>query len=364
MSAPNKTYRKICPDIWCDEKTKDFNFADYTVWFYLLTGHHWRSIPGIFDINLRSFTGRFSMGFRRLKEILDRMESLDLIVWDRRTDTFFVKNALKYNKPENTNCIKGWAARWSQIPSSELKNIALAETYKFMMSEEVSIPCREAFLEGFAEPLAEGFAQGFLEGLTEPIANTKNKEQRTKNKEQRKEKKNPVVLQEQTDGRDSEIRRVLDFYQATHPKTKRRTKGSNDWKKINARLDDGFSEADLCKAIFGNSRDEWHVERNKHEMEYIFRNATNVERFAALTKIKPKEEIEREEREREEKTQRLRSKCFAASNDRPDLYDIACKNIGIDPKQDCFKLEPEVCVRLLVSVNEAFDQEARHHVEF
>lgn len=49
--------------------------------------------------------------------------------------------------------------------------------------------------------------------------------------------------------------------------------------KIRGRLGEGYSEENLCTAIDGNFGDDWHRERDKHELEYVLRNQSKVEEF-------------------------------------------------------------------------------------
>lgn len=58
--------------------------------------------------------------------------------------------------------------------------------------------------------------------------------------------------------------------------------------KIKARLREGYSQNDLCRAIDGYFESDWHVERGKVELEYILRNQSSVEE--GLTKADQAEE--------------------------------------------------------------------------
>lgn len=49
--------------------------------------------------------------------------------------------------------------------------------------------------------------------------------------------------------------------------------------KIRGRLRDGYSPEELCRAIDGCFGDDWHRERDKHDLEYVLRNQSKVEGF-------------------------------------------------------------------------------------
>lgn len=48
---------------------------------------------------------------------------------------------------------------------------------------------------------------------------------------------------------------------------------------IRARLEEGYSPEELCRAIDGNFSDDWYRDRDKHELEFIVRNQSRVEEF-------------------------------------------------------------------------------------
>jgi hypothetical protein len=76
------------------------------------------------------------------------------------------------------------------------------------------------------------------------------------------------------------VRAVLEHYHARHPASRPFTDSNRG--KVRGRLRDGYSVADLCEAIDGNAADTWCVEHRKHELEYVLRNSSQVDRFRAL----------------------------------------------------------------------------------
>jgi len=76
------------------------------------------------------------------------------------------------------------------------------------------------------------------------------------------------------------VQRVVDYYRSVHPRRGAHLKpGHTDWRTIEARLRDGFSSEDLCRAVDGNLIEPWHAERNAHSIAMVFRNAGKVEDF-------------------------------------------------------------------------------------
>jgi hypothetical protein len=108
------------------------------------------------------------------------------------------------------------------------------------------------------------------------------------------------------------ITQVIEHYQAKHPQRGRHLKpGHADWKRIEARIKEGFTVEQLKQAIDGNLRDAWHSENKKHSVEFVFRNATKVEDFIATSSAKQ-----------------------ASSDGRPTPEEIEAKNIRVRESQE------------------------------
>ena len=77
------------------------------------------------------------------------------------------------------------------------------------------------------------------------------------------------------------ITSVVEYYRTVHPtRGKKIVPGHADWKKIRAKIKEGYSVEDLKKAIDGNKLCPWHKNIPAgHSVEFIFRNATKIEGF-------------------------------------------------------------------------------------
>jgi hypothetical protein len=73
----------------------------------------------------------------------------------------------------------------------------------------------------------------------------------------------------------SDVQVVLDHYVAVHPK---RRPGEKERKTVERALR-SYSPAELCEAIDGNARDEWHASRHKHELTYVLRDNGKIDDF-------------------------------------------------------------------------------------
>lgn len=74
------------------------------------------------------------------------------------------------------------------------------------------------------------------------------------------------------------VEHVLSHYHALHPQ--RRPSGKD--KKLIARRLETYSLAELCEALDGNAADEWHREKRKHELSYVFRDNGKIDEFRAI----------------------------------------------------------------------------------
>lgn len=100
-----------------------------------------------------------------------------------------------------------------------------------------------------------------------------------KEQKEGKEGKDSKVVAVRT--KTSDINAVIEHYKK-HQKHCR--PGDDERKKISARLKDGYSVADICKAIDGNHKSPYHNGENKlgneyHSLELIVRNSSQVATF-------------------------------------------------------------------------------------
>ena len=74
---------------------------------------------------------------------------------------------------------------------------------------------------------------------------------------------------------------MLTHFLATFPRRRRSAKGVAAIEKA---LGLGYSAAELCEAIDGNAADGWHIDRKKHELEYVLRDAGKIDTFRELAR--------------------------------------------------------------------------------
>jgi hypothetical protein len=147
----NMRYRMLDVRIWCDEKFRSLTPlkpSGQALFIYLLTNPHTTSIPGLYRAGAGAMAEELAWplaGFRRaLKEVTVQ----GLVKSDLKARVIFIRNAIKYNKPQSPNVIRSWALHWDEIPECPLKS----EAYHILQS--------------FVKGLGKAFAQAFEETLT------------------------------------------------------------------------------------------------------------------------------------------------------------------------------------------------------
>ena len=186
----------------------------------------------------------------------------------------WVPNAVKHNTPGNPNIVNGWKKTWIELPECSLKTEA-GHTLK-------------SFLRSVNPKLAEAFGNA-----------CRNQEQ---DQEQEQEQEDPLTPS--TKKRNEQVvlaRQVFECWQRTHG----HEKAIFDRKRqvrIIARLDEGFSVADLCAAVRGAKYDDWLMGKDPKNpnvydgLETILRDASQVEKLMkrdqqaapSLPKVEPK----------------------------------------------------------------------------
>ena len=260
-------FRKVDPRIWGDAKFRRLSPippCGQGLWLYLLTCPEATSLPGLIVAgeaglaealgwSLEAFRKAFAEAFR---EGLVRADWSARVVW--------VKNAPRYNVPESPNVVRSWRDHWDNVPECQLKR----EAYQWL----------KAFVEG----LAEGFQKAFAEACSEP--NTVGAVDPSPNQEQEQEQEQDLFCR--PEGPTPE-HQVFDFWaeSMSHRGAKFDRKRRA---RIRARLSEGRTPEDLCKAIRGALLDDWLMGRDKQStkrfdgIETIFRDAAQVERLIDL----------------------------------------------------------------------------------
>lgn len=90
-----------------------------------------------------------------------------------------------------------------------------------------------------------------------------------------------------------QIRQVFGRYQEYHPRAHKRPHSKmKEWSLVRARLNDGYSVQELCRAIDGCHKSPFHQGENERNQKYdslelIMRDASKVNRFIEMADVDP-----------------------------------------------------------------------------
>jgi hypothetical protein len=85
---------------------------------YLLTNKH-RNLEGFFVLPPEYMAADLRWPVRRVKGMLAELEKVGFIRFDHRTNIMLIKNALRYQQPENANVQKGVLSRVRNLPDNQ-----------------------------------------------------------------------------------------------------------------------------------------------------------------------------------------------------------------------------------------------------
>lgn len=261
-------YSKVSRRMWGDEKFLRLSSPKpcaQLLWFRLLTGPELGCIPGLYSARLSGLAEALDWQLQATRDCWDEIAGEGMAEADWRAGLVWVPKAIEHNEPESPNVVRGWRIAWQELPDSELKaraGVALAAYLNAM---------GPAWLEAFAEAT----------GKASPKASEEPSDKATANQKQEQKQK-----QDTDKGSTLEVREVFEHWRSVrkHPRAVLDAKRT---RYIRARLKEGFSVAELCRAIDNVSLSAFHCGDNADRKVYddivtIFRDAPQVEKFRDL----------------------------------------------------------------------------------
>jgi len=238
-------YRKVDVRIWLDEKVRrltPIQPCGQGLWYYLLTNPHTGNIPGLYRAGEAAIAEDLGWSTKAFRQAFGEVFREGLVKADWSSRVVWIPGAIKYNRPESPNVVRGWSIHWDEIPGCDLKT----EAY--------------AFLKAYLEGLGEGFGKAFDEACRQPWCHP------SPNQEQEQEQE-----QETLGGlRVSDlVIEVIAHYRTYHPRSFRLpTSNLREWRKIAGHLRAGYTVAELCSVIDAYERDPWHQGQNDRGKKY------------------------------------------------------------------------------------------------
>jgi len=126
---------------------------------YILTNKH-RTLEGFFVLPPEYMAADLRWPVRRVKTMLAELEKVEFIRFDLRTNLLLIRNALRYQQPENANVQKGVLSRVRNLPDNHdllLEFVGLARFH-----------CARKGLSVFAQGLPDLLEQEFIKAPKGP----------------------------------------------------------------------------------------------------------------------------------------------------------------------------------------------------
>lgn len=152
-------YYRIACQFWGDEAVLSWSDPMKLFALYLLSNKH-RNLEGFFVAPPEYIAADLRWPVRRVKGMLVELENAGFIRFDQRTNLILIKNALRYQQPENANVQKGVLSRVRALPDSPellLEFVVLARFH-----------CARKGLSVFAQCLPDLLEQEFIKAPKGP----------------------------------------------------------------------------------------------------------------------------------------------------------------------------------------------------
>jgi hypothetical protein len=156
-------YFRTSPRLWGDERVREWSDDTKLLWLYLLTSPH-RTIESLFPLPVHYIVADLKWTARKVTQHLSILTENRCIAVDSSTDLILIRNALKYQFPENPNQIKGAIRRIKDLPNSLLLQEFQVLVRKYCYRKGVS-----AEVQGFPEQLDQVLMERLKQPLTKPL---------------------------------------------------------------------------------------------------------------------------------------------------------------------------------------------------
>lgn len=297
-------YSRVTRRMWNDAKFRRLSAAPpngQTLWLRLLTAPELRAMPGLIPIGEAGLAEALGWTLEGFREAFGEAFREGMVEADWSARLVWLPSALKHNPPQSPNVVRSWKTCWAEFPDCDLKTKAHRQT--------------KAFLEAMGEAFAEAFSKA-----------CPNQDQDQDQDQEIRNRNVPLGVLEPRIG----IGRPTDAGSTPTPTATTRTRTATNpaqpplptidvehgatvapeaspeesvyahwvagWKahvggvrtplldgarrrKISARLRDGYTVADLTRAIDGCWLSAWHMENKQWDVALICRDAAHVDRF-------------------------------------------------------------------------------------
>lgn len=177
-------FSKIDRRIWGDKKFRRLSRPQpnaQTLWLYILTGRHVSNIPGLWIVGEASLAEALGWEVKPFRERFRELFEMGMVKADWDAHVLWVPNAIKYNRPDNPNQIRGMKEQWDLIPECDLKD----EAYLVLKKALATTPEAE---HSFHFACGNRLGNGSLNGSGNRSGNGSGNKEKEKEKEKESEK--------------------------------------------------------------------------------------------------------------------------------------------------------------------------------
>lgn len=157
-------YRKVEVRTWGDEKFRALSRippSGQGLWLFLITGPHTGPIPGLFRAGRAAMAEELEWDTEDFDKAFAEVFRQGMAKADFKARVVWVPKAIKHNKPESPNVVRGWASEFDLVPECSLKWEALSELRA----------CIYGLGESFAKAFDETFGKASVKALPKAMPN-------------------------------------------------------------------------------------------------------------------------------------------------------------------------------------------------
>lgn len=146
-------YRKVETKLYGDSKFRRLSPippCGQGLWLWLLTGPATTIMPGVIIQGPAAMAERLGWPVEDFRKAFQEVLKQGMVKADFTAPLVFLPNAIKHNRPQSPNVIKGWAACWEEIPECGLKTEIWQSLKEFI--DTFSKAFQEAFEKACPKP--------------------------------------------------------------------------------------------------------------------------------------------------------------------------------------------------------------------
>ena len=291
MARAKPRYRKIESKLWAWPKFRALKPSHRLVLLHILTGPHTTLVPGLWVAGLGSLAESANLPAREYSAAVEQLQQQELVRVDWDHSVVWAPLALEFDPPTSPTQIIGWAPHLAEVQQCELRWAAERELKDWLSARPTLAEAGAQVLRGpdgedVGLARRESSAEGSEEGIEEGIESQCDPRSRSRDRSRTQEQDNSLV-----DETSAAARKVFEHWCSTMAKS-RAFFDRRRLRTVVARLHDGFSVEQLCKAIDGCRADSWSMGDNDRRTAYndlslICRDAAHVEKFMGFADHPP-----------------------------------------------------------------------------